>query len=336
VSYGTIEAATHMGELRRELSGDRVLDLTVAQDRTLIEGIAHVASGTPGRGQVRVQSSTTGDIYFVDEDGDGVRQIGLIERITTAVTTGVRRIPVSRERAEQLARSFETQAGQALELGVEASRGLKTFLGTVKNFLGYVLLVPVYTFFLLLSLSDLRERARALLPGRYRARILDVLTKIDRAVAAFFRGRVLIGIGKGFLIWLGLAIVGVRFSFFIGMGAGLLSIIPFVGPLVGGALSLVLAYEGTGSYLGRAVGVLVTFSAAEALEAAAFPVVIGRETGLHPLALILALFAFGNLFGLFGVLLAIPIACVVKILFVEFVLPELRELAQEEPGAPAP
>jgi predicted PurR-regulated permease PerM len=255
--------------------------------------------------------------------------VGVIERIGIALGPRLRKI--STEQVESFARALEAQAGQTLQFGAQASRGLGAFLSSIGNFFGYVLLVPVYTFFLLLSLSDLRERLRELLPGRYRTRILDIGAKIDRSLAAFFRGRLAIAILKGLATWLGLWIVGVPFAFFIGLVAGALSIIPFLGPIVGGVLALALAYEGEGGYGGRVVGVIVTFGVAETLENLLYPVLIGREVGLHPLALILSLFAFGKLFGLFGVLLAVPIACVLKILLAELLLPVLRQLAQEAP-----
>src|SRR5207244_1945916 len=95
------------------------------------------------------------------------------------------------------------------------------------------------------------------------------------------------------------------------------------------------AYEPE-SWGARCLGVLVVFVATESLEAAAFPYIIGRNVGLHPLALILSVFCFGRLFGLFGVLLAVPIACVVKIFFQEFVLPHVKALAAESPEPEAP
>src|SRR5262249_10883141 len=150
-----------------------------------------------------------------------------------------------------------------------------------------------------------------------------------RQLAVFFRGRLAVALTKGALTALGLAIVGVRFSFFIGMLAGLLSVIPLVGPLVGGGLAVIFAYDSGGSWGARCAGVGIVIGLAETFDYVAFPAVIGREVGLHPLILILALFSFGKLFGLFGVLMSVPIACCVKILFEEFVLPEIQALARE-------
>jgi len=320
---GGVSAADHIEELRFELAGDRVLDEKNAMDAERIAEMQKAADK-------RLQKDEAGH-YYVDEEFSGKRRVGLIERISVATMPRLRSIPQGW--VESVARTLEAQAGDALAVGVQASKGLQVFISQIWNFFGYVFLVPIYTFFLLLSLSDIRETAKAHLPGEYRERIVSIATKIDRALAAFFRGRLLIAAGKGFLTWLGLWVLGVKFAFFIGVVAGALSVVPFLGMIVGGLLAVAFAYE-PGSWGARCVGVLIVFVAAEAMEAGAYPYLIGRNVGLHPLALILSIFCFGRIFGLFGVLLAVPIACVVKILFIEFVLPEIRALAAESPPPP--
>ncbi|MBI3725615.1 AI-2E family transporter [bacterium] len=321
LGFGAFMAAEHLDEIRRDLAGERLLDEKDPTDKATIERLKKV-EGSPLR-------KTPEGVYFVSEDLSGARKVGLIEKITDAVKPKLQRI--SHERLESFARALEAQAGDALSVGVKASKGLQEFLKQLTNFFGYVFLVPLYSFFLLLSLSDIQRHVSASLPGAYRARVLDIAGKIDRALAAFFRGRLLIALAKGVLTWFGLWLVGVRFAFFIGMAAGLLSVVPLLGPLVGGVLGCIFAYESGGSLGMRCLGVCLVFAGAETFEAFAYPAVLGRNVGLHPLALILAVFSFGKIFGLFGVLLAVPFACVVKILFEEFVLPEVRALAAEPP-----
>src|SRR5207248_118833 len=113
---------------------------------------------------------------------------------------------------------------------------------------------------------------------------------------AFFRGRLLIALSKGLLTGLGLWLVGVHFAFFIGIVAGALSVVPLLGMVVGGGLAVAFAYE-PDSWGTRCFGVLVVFLLAETLEMFVYPWLIGRNVGLHPLALILSVFCFGRLFG---------------------------------------
>jgi predicted PurR-regulated permease PerM len=206
--------------------------------------------------------------------------------------------------------------------------------GGLMTMFSYVVLVPIYTFFLLAGMPKLRGHARDLLPGRYRGRVLDIAGQIDFACASFFRGRLLLAFGKGVFVWLGLWLCGVEFSVTIGFLVGVFSIIPFLGPALGMLLAVVFSYGPVG-WGARLVGAAVVFILSEVLEAVANPMVLGRGVGLHPLTVLVALFAFGELFGVFGVLLAIPLAATAKILGRELLLPELRALAAEGSHAEA-
>lgn len=318
--FGVFSAADHLRDIRLELAGERVLDEKVPSEKEQLERLRK-DEGPYVRG---LQDGR----FFHDEDMDGERKVGLIERITANLAPRLRRLPSGW--LERVTKALEAQAGQSFGVAVDASKGLQVFLSQLWNFFGYVFLVPLYTFFLLLSLSDMKKQVAENLPGRSRERILDVGRRLDRALAAFFRGRLLIGLGKGLLTGLGLYLVGVRFAFFIGAVSGILSIIPLVGPLVGGGLAVAFAYD-PGVWGARCFGVLVVLLAVELVENLVYPWLMGRNVGLHPLALILSVFCFGRLFGLFGVLLAVPIACVVKIALQELVLPQVKALAAEAP-----
>ncbi len=201
-------------------------------------------------------------------------------------------------------------------------------LGSIFTALSYLILVPVYTFFLLKGFDDILDKIEAHLPGRRRERIVAIARKIDRACSAFFRGRFLLCLGKALLTWIGLAIVGVDFAPFIGIANGSLAVIPVVGPLLSVVLAVTFSY-GPEGWAGRIVGALVVIVIVEIAEAILNPILLGREVGLHPVTYLIALFVGGELLGFFGVLLAIPLAAVVKILFEEFVMPEVRHLAEE-------
>jgi predicted PurR-regulated permease PerM len=322
ITVGAFSAADHLHDIRWEIAGEHSLDEKNTADRETLERMSKARDPA-------LKHDSDGR-NFVDEDMSGDRKLGLIERITANLTPRLRRIPSGW--ISSIAHALETQAGEALSFGVEASKGLRTFLSQLGNFFGYVFLVPIYTFFLLLSLTDIQRVVSVHLPGLYRERVLAVARKLDGTLAAFFRGRLLLALGKGLVTWFGLWLVGVRFSFFVGMLAGALSVVPFLGVLVGGLLACAFAYE-PGLWATRCGGAALVFLAAEALETALFPYLIGKNTGLHPLTLILSIFCCGKIFGLFGVLLAVPIACTVKILFLEFVLPEIQALAREGQGS---
>ena len=316
-------------DLARTLVGERLLDPNDPDDQAQIDAARAGRTGEPALGLEDGRP-------FLDRDGDGKRQPGAVERVAHGVVGQLAERIGPGARA-QLQEQLKSSAATLLDAATEVGDGLRSSLARASLLLSYVLLVPLYTFFLLQSLPQLRETVRDHLPGAYRTRILSIAGQIDRQVAAFFRGKLIVALIKGVVTGLGLLLVGVPFGPLIGLMAGLLSVVPLAGPVCGGTLALILSWQPEG-WLGNAVLVLVVFGVAEVVETIAQPVILGREVGLSPLTLILALFAFGSLFGLLGVLLAVPIACVVKVLFLELLLPEIQALAREpDPiGAAAP
>ena len=198
-------------------------------------------------------------------------------------------------------------------------------------YLSYVVFVPIYTFFFLYEWNDIKRTLLHYLPGLYRERIVDIVGKIDLAVSSFFRGRLIICIIKWLITALGLWLCGIRFAFFIGLIAGFLSFIPFLGVIIGAIPSVTfVVMDHQGSIL-IFVGVALVFALVEALEGFVLtPWILGKETGLHPITLILSLLFFGKLLGLFGLLMAVPMTAIVKILGKEFLLPIIEEFAQEQ------
>lgn len=209
----------------------------------------------------------------------------------------------------------------------------------------FILLVPIYLFFLLKNLSSWWEGFTHWIPRAYRSRTLQTMGRIHRANMAFFRGQITICILEGFIIFLGLQLIGVHYPMLFGLLYATLSIIPYLGVITmfASVELFVLADTGQfGSTFWLAAGL---FGLIQVLEAAVFqPMILGKETGLHPMIIILALLSAGQMFGLFGMLLAIPLASTAKILFDDYVRPMFEEVADltrvrrrpEVEGAPPP
>ncbi|MHC4862074.1 MAG: AI-2E family transporter, partial [Planctomycetota bacterium] len=169
------------------------------------------------------------------------------------------------------------------------------------------------------------------LPGRHRDRIVSVVTRIDEAVSAFFRGRLIIMFIKGVLTAVALWIAGVPFALILGVVTGVGSLIPIAGFLMGLIPGVTIAFLDSGS-LGLACVVAGIFVGIEIFENYLLgPWILRDRVGLHPILLIVSVFVGGALFGFVGMLLAVPTAAALKILYLEFVLPEIRLLAAEKP-----
>jgi predicted PurR-regulated permease PerM len=342
LTYKTYELAR---TLRDSMVGERILDPENSHDATLIAHSQGKAAAPPlhherpsvTAPEPRHPHATLvrplGENYYLDLNNDGERKVGLVERATIFVTAELAQFHVGRDELTELARSLEGHASSVTQWGIRLTQGARRSFDQVGHFFSYLLLVPVYTFFLLMGFTGIRDSAREHLPGAYREQIVRIAEKIDVQVAAFFRGKLFLCLLKGIVTWVGLWISGVPFAFAVGLSAGFLSIIPFAGPAIGGLMAVFLAFSSPAppAFTYQLIGIVLSFVAAEGVEAVTQPVILGAEVGMNPVLLLLSFFVFGELFGLFGLLLAVPIMSVFKTLFEELLLPEIRALA-EEPG----
>ena len=232
------------------------------------------------------------------------------------------------------------QGGQAAAAGKEAASWffpvLQKVFGGVMAFLGLIVLLPIYTWFLLFELERIHSFVQRYLPRRERGRFVKIGTQIGEVLSNFFRGRLLVCLCKGIFLAIGLWIAGIQYPLLIGLGTGFLTLIPFVGSMVGFVVALLfgfLDYDVLSS-LWRTGAV---FLLAEALENyILIPKILGDSLGLHPIVVIFSLLAGAASLGMFGLLIALPLAASLVILAREFVLPVLADLADQDRGGQAP
>ena len=167
-------------------------------------------------------------------------------------------------------------------------------------------LIPVVMFYLLRDWNMLWERLFDLVPTRWRRKTREITGEIDGVLAEFLRGQGMVMASLALYYVIGLWIAGLQFALPIGILTGLLVFIPYVGFGTGfvlGMLAALLQWSGPGPFL----GILAVYGVGQILENyVLIPWLIGDRIGLHPLAVIFALLAFGALFGLAGVLMALP------------------------------
>jgi predicted PurR-regulated permease PerM len=198
---------------------------------------------------------------------------------------------------------------------------------------GLVVLVPLYTYYLLFELDRVHGFFGRYVPKRERARVARVGNQVGEVLAHFFRGRLLVCVLKGALLTVGLFVADVPYAFLLGMGSGFLSLIPAVGPLIGFVGAFLLGVlVGEHSFVGSLVRTGLVFGLAELVEGyVLIPKVLGDSLGLHPVVVLFSLLAGGAALGLFGVLVALPLTASLVILAREFVLPALGRFADEDP-----
>jgi predicted PurR-regulated permease PerM len=211
--------------------------------------------------------------------------------------------------AEELKDTFSSN-DLTLEEQLDRARdiGLQVFHVLLILFLG-----PIIAFYLLVDLPHIRQTAESLVPAGARPEVMHLARRLNRAIGGFFRGQLFVASVVGVMCSVGLLVIGLRFWFLVGMIAGLFNVVPLIGPWIGGIPGVVIALT-TGSPL-QALGVVIVMVGAQQIDNHFItPQVMHRAVQLHPAAVILALLAGGTLGGFFGLLLAVPVAAVLKIL----------------------
>jgi predicted PurR-regulated permease PerM len=192
--------------------------------------------------------------------------------------------------------------------GTATRSGLQLLAGLVN-----LVLIPIVAFYLLVDGERIPARALALVPRAYRSRAQRLTRESDRVLGSFLRGQLLVMAALAAYYSLCLTFLGLDLALPIGLLAGALSFVPYLGFLTGLIASGVAAYLEfqTGQIL---VLVLAVFGIGQLLESLVLtPRLVGRQIGLHPVAVIFAVMAGGQLFGFLGILLALPVAAVLKV-----------------------
>jgi predicted PurR-regulated permease PerM len=183
------------------------------------------------------------------------------------------------------------------------------------NIISLMVITPVVAFYILLDWDRMIAKVDAWIPRDHVATVRQIASEIDQAIAGFIRGQGSLCIILGIYYGVGLSLVGLNFGLLIGLFAGMISFIPYVGSLVGLFLAVSIAIvQFWPDYLWVCL-VLAVFFTGQFLEGNVLqPKLVGSSVGLHPVWLMFALFAFGALFGFVGLLIAVPAAAACGVL----------------------
>jgi predicted PurR-regulated permease PerM len=229
--------------------------------------------------------------------------------IQSFITFLTERFPGILEEGSRLRTSLASLGETIQSRGGELLNGvLSSFTGIVNIFV-LVFFVPVVAFYLLLDWDKMIAKIDDMLPRDHAPTIRRLASEIDSTLAAFVRGQGTVCLIQGTFYAAALMAVGLQFGLFVGFIAGLISFIPYVGALFGGALALGLAvFQFWGDWVWiAAVGAIFMFG--QVIEGNVLtPKLVGESVGLHPVLLIFSLSAFGSLFGFVGLLVAVPVS----------------------------
>ncbi len=265
---------------------------------------------------VYVGMAVVGGVFFYYAVPATVREVGEVGAL----------IPQYVGQAEEMAHRVENMAWEAdslervIDETVEKGRNflyglfrrfVEGIFGLVRSALSLVF-APILAFYLMKDWEKIRDGFLDILPVRARQDAVRLGSDIDRVLKDFIKGHLLVAVLVGTMTGLGAALLQVKFALLIGLICAVAELFPYFGPILGAVPSVALAYAQSPRL---AVYVVLIILLVQQVEAGVLsPRILGGKVGLHPLIVVFALLAGGHLYGIWGMLLAVPVAAVTKIL----------------------
>ncbi|MDH5600158.1 MAG: AI-2E family transporter [Gammaproteobacteria bacterium] len=210
---------------------------------------------------------------------------------------------------QSLAEYWKAAGGIAANIVGSISRSGLILAGWIANFL----LMLVVTFYLLRDWDVLVAKVHALIPRKNEKNIVTIVKESDEVLGAFFRGQMLVMIVLSAVYTVGLMLVGIDTALLIGVLSGMVSFVPYLGFIVGIVVASIAALMQFQDIV-PVFYVAIVFMVGQMLEGMLLtPMLVGDKIGLHPVAVIFAVLAGGQLFGFVGILLALPLAAVIAV-----------------------
>ena len=192
--------------------------------------------------------------------------------------------------------------------------------GTVSSITFGIVIIPLILFYLLRDIMIFKENLYNFVSKKNKEEFKKIIEKIDSIISGFIRGRLVICTIVGVIIGVGLYFLNLKFAFIIGIISGVLNFIPYLGPIVGLFLALIFAL---GQPWWILLLIIILFVFANQVEAMYLnPTILGKELGLHPLTVIFSMLVCGQILGILGVLIAVPLVAILKVLFVKYLIQE--------------
>ena len=209
---------------------------------------------------------------------------------------------------ENIESALQENFGDSFKPVLKLVRGVASNGFALINVLSLLLISPVVAFYMLRDWPDFTDKLFALVPQKHKKTVADGVKQVNRIIAGYLRGQVLVCLTLGSFYSFGLWLVGLELGLMVGFLAGLISFIPYVGSISGFLMAMVLVITQYGT-LPKIIAVIAVFAIGQFLEGNFLtPKLVGENIGLHPVWVMFALLAGGVLLGLLGMIIAVPVA----------------------------
>lgn len=212
-----------------------------------------------------------------------------------------------------------------VEIGSSLLGNLGNLLKNASSFLAFLGIIPFVTFFLIKDRRIIYRNMIAMIPNKYFEMTLNVLHKVGNQVTKYIQGQAIDALIVGLLSALGLLIVNIVFGhpipyfFFIGMIAGIANLIPYLGPVVGAVPAIILTILNAPPNVGTVIlWIAVVFILVQVIDNnIVSPMVVSKSVDMHPITVVIAVIIGGNIAGVIGMLVAVPVWGIIKVTFKE-------------------
>jgi predicted PurR-regulated permease PerM len=216
-----------------------------------------------------------------------------------------------------LAKLLDSAIASLQASGVSAVSQVPAYTLSAFGLLLNMVLAPLIAFYALKDLHEIRETLLELIPERHRDETVHMMHEIDAVVAGFLRGQSLIALSIAVLSTIVLLVMRVDYPVVIGLITGVLSVIPYFGPLVGAIIAGIVALFKLSPLL-TLITIALLVGVQQLVNMTIAPQIMSQQVNVHPIVVIFALLVGGTLFGIVGFILAIPVAAIGKAVFVHF------------------
>ncbi|TYP59894.1 AI-2E family transporter [Thermosediminibacter litoriperuensis] len=269
-------------------------------------------------------------IYFILLCSLAVAMIYIVPVVIAELNKLIETVPFYAREFQNFVYRFRKNYRNSLPVGIQEviDRNIdqmeSLLLDLLQNLVGILLswfsglfsfiLGPVLGFYILKDLDKLKNSMTRYIPNAYRDRVFHWVGKVDSTLGRYVRGQLTVSLIVGILTSLALYILGIDFALLIGILAGITNIIPYFGPIIGAIPAIAIALL---KYPRKVPWVVIAFALIQQVESGIIsPHIMGESLGLHPITVILSLLIGGTFFGVWGLILAVPVAALLKVVMV--------------------
>ncbi|HXW76097.1 MAG TPA: AI-2E family transporter, partial [Candidatus Eremiobacteraceae bacterium] len=226
------------------------------------------------------------------------------------------------EARQAIANALDNLIGQAQTAAAALAGQAVRLIASLVSVITVLILVPLLAFYILLDVDRILDAIVGLFPSRHRERTVAVFANIDQVLGGFIRGQLTVGLVVAVLVTLLLVAFRIKYALLIGAFAGIVDIIPYVGSFAGAIPAVLLALFEHGPLWAAAValGFLVLYELEGHIIA---PAIVSQRVGLTPLMVIISILIGAELGGIGGMFVAVPIAGIIRVLWKQFMRPEI-------------